>query len=211
MIFLKTLIYIGNILLIFNTILYLRALHNSKAFKIFTLFLVVISIIQTSMTLISRLLHENNLYLNNVFLIIQFVVLSIFYKTLLKRKIVVYVLIAVMIFLGYQYSNDLELFYVYNPIGISVTQTILMIYSLVYLYDTLRERQPQFLLVNIGVFLYLICSTLIFVSGNLIFNINIPQETYLLLLKLNAILFIIFQILIFIEWRKNYYKKIHRS
>ncbi len=211
MYFLKGLIYVGNIFLIINAILYIRALHNSKAFKVFTFFLVTISIIQTSMTLISRVLHENNLYLNNVFLVLQFLILSIFYSTLLKRRFVISILILVLSFLSYQYLSDLNLFFVYNPIGISLTQAILMIYSLLYLYDSLKDKKPQFLLINIGIFLYLICSTLIFASGNLIFNINIPQKTYLLLLKLNAFLFIIFQILIFIEWRKNYYRKIPKS
>ncbi len=202
---------IGIFFLILNTVIYSRALYRNKALVFFTVFLICSLIIQLTMRYIGAVLHESNLYMNNVFLIIQFILLSMFYYHLLNKKMVLGLMLIVLVFLCYQYLSDLGLIMVYNPIGITLTQSILIVYTMFYFYKSLNTERPKFLLINIGVFLYLICSTLIFASGNLIFNVNIPQETYLLLMKLNAIFYIIFQILIFIEWRKNYYKKIHRS
>ncbi|MDH7446723.1 hypothetical protein [Aquimarina sp. 2201CG14-23] len=208
---LKNLGYTATILLIINTILYIKALRNGgKAFKIFTLYLILILIIEILSKIIGPFLHYNNIYLSNIFLIVQFSMLSIFYKVLLDKKWIYYIGVAVLAFLAIQYLTNLDLFTKYNALGISLTQSILITYSIMYFYNSLQRKEPKFLIVNIGVFLYLICSTLIFASGNLVFNIEIPTETYILLLKLNAFLYIIFQILIFTEWRKNYYKKIHK-
>ncbi len=209
--FIKYLIYTGNIFLVLNTVLYIKALHKNKAFIVFTIFLITISIIQTATTLLSSVFHQNNLYLSTIFFISQFLLLSTFYNFLLKKRIILYTSLVTSIFLTYQYVNDWNLFYIYNSIGISLTNSILIVYSLVYLYNSINKRKPQFLITNIGIFLYLICSTLIFASGNLVFNINVSFEMYDLLFKLNAFLYIIFQILIFIEWRKNYYQKTLRS
>ncbi len=209
--FYKIIFWIGVIFLIFNAIIFIRALSKDKALIFFTFFLVFSATIQLLMRYIGGVLHENNLFMNNIFLVIQFVLLSMFYYYLLKKKVVLLVLLIGLSFLLYQYLMDLNLFSIYNPIGITFTQSIIIIYSLVYFYNSLNHEKPKFLLINIGVFLYLICSTLIYASGNLVFNVNIPENTYLLLLKVNAILYIIFQILIFIEWRKNYYKKTRRS
>lgn len=203
--------YLGELCLLINLILYLKALPNqSKAFKLFILFLFLTFLVQILSTFYARVLKTNNLFISNVFLFVQFSVLSFFYEKLIKRRLIIYIYGIIIILLIGQYLMDFDLLMMYNPFGISLTQSILIVYSIIYFYKSLNKKKPEFLIVNIGVFTYLICSTLLFSSGNLVFNLNIPKETYLLLLKLNAFLYTVFQILIFIEWRKNYYKKIHR-
>ncbi len=174
------------------------------------MYLVFICLIQLITIFIGKILHKPNLFLSHFYFIIQFGFLSFFYKQLLNTKLVTYVLIPVTCFLTYQYIIDQDLLHRYNAIGISITQGLLIVYSIIYLYRCL-QGQSLFLIVNVGVLLYLVSSTLIFASGNLVFNLNISDSMNYLLINANRILYFLFQILIFIEWRKNYYKKIHRS
>ncbi len=206
----KYLIYTGHILLLFNTLCYAKALHKNKAFVVFLIFLIFSSITLSSMMFIAFYLHQNNLYMNTIFLIGQFILLSIFYHSLLKQRIIHYLGGITLCVLTYQYIRDPSLMMKYNPIGISITQILLISYAIVYFYKSLQLQRPTLIIVNVGIFLYLICSTLIFASGNLVFAIDIPFKLYDLLFKANAIMYIVFQILVSVEWKKNYYKKSRR-
>ncbi len=197
-------------LLILNAYFYFKGfIENNKAFKIFTIYLFLTCVIQLITLYVGKFLHKPNLFLSHFYLVVQFIFLSIFYKELLKNKWITYLIIPFLGFLTYQYIEDPSLFFRYNAIGISITQGVLIIYSIIYLYRCL-QGQNLFLIINVGLFLYLISSTLIFASGNLIFNLDISESMNYLLINTNRILYFLFQILIFIEWRKNYYKKIHR-
>ncbi len=204
--------YTGIFLLIFNVILYLKALpKKSKAFNLFVLYLVISLVNQILMTVMSKVLHISNLFMINIFIVLQFIILSLFYEKILINKQIKYILLIVVLLLVFQYAYIDELFFKYNPLGVFITHIVLSSYSLLYMYRSLQKKTPQFLIINIGLFLYLISSMLVFSSGNLVFNINISKEVYYSLLKVNTIMYIVFQILIFIEWRKNYYKKIPKS
>ena len=213
MYFVKFLGFTTTIILLINVILYLKAfLFQDKAFKVFSYYLFVICVIQITNNILGPILHLENLFLSNIYLAGQFLLLSVFYAILLNSyKIILSILTTIFIGLIFQYIINTDLFFRYNPIGITITQFTLIIYSVTYLYRSLNLVNSEFLIVNIGLFLYLVSSTLIFASGNLVFNIDIPTTTYDLLFRLNAIFYFIFQILIFIEWRKNYYKKTLRS
>ena len=202
---------ITTLFLIFNTLFYLICFKKKKkVFRIFCLYLILMSGVQILSIFIGKVLHKPNLFLSHFYFISQFLILSFFYYHLLKSKIVFLIIIPVFLFLGYQYLFDHSLVNKYNVIGIALTQLILMIYSILYLYRSLNG-EAEFLIVNIGLFLYLISSTLIFASGNLVFNEKISEALNFLLVNLKRILYFVFQILIFIEWRKNYYKKTLRS
>jgi len=199
---------IGVITVVINTILFFKSFtYNGKAFKIFTYYLLLISIIQV----ISYLLHlftDYNLYMSNVYIIVQLAVLTLFYRELLNLKILLYIGVLVLAFLGYQYVSDFSLFLKYNSIGIALTQGIITVYALLYFYFSLTKKDSKFLLINLGIFLYMISSSLILASGNLVFNFDlISKEDYILLLTLNSVFYIIFQILVFIAWYGNFRKK----
>ncbi len=199
------------VFLIINMGCYLKSFaRKSKAFKIFTIYLVSMSIIQVSSTFLGKILHQENLFLSHYFFIAQFLFLSLFYKELLKSKYIIGVLIFGLIYIIYQYFDDPNLYFKYNAIGITITQSIIVIYTIIYFYKSLAINN-KFIVINIGVFLYLTSSTLIFASGNLIFNLKISEAMNYLLININRILYFVFQILIFIEWRKNYYKKTLKS
>jgi hypothetical protein len=114
------------------------------------------------------------------------------------------VLIFVLLVLAYQYFETPSLFFIYNAFGVALTQGILVIYALIYFYNFIKG-DAEFLLVNIGLFFYLLSSILIFASGNLIFDLKeVFKFGYKLLMDLNDVLYFGLQILIFVEWLKNY-------
>ncbi|RFN57893.1 hypothetical protein [Marixanthomonas ophiurae] len=196
---------VGVIAVVVNTILFFKSFtYNGKAFKIFTYYLLLISIIQVA-TYLFREFTDNNLYMSNVYIIVQFAALTLFYRKLLNLKILLYIGVLVLTFLGYQYVSDFSLFLKYNSIGIALTQGLIVVYALLYFYFSLAKKDSKFLLINLGVFLYMISSSLILASGNLVFNFDlISRDDYILLLTLNNAFYIIFQILVFIAWYINF-------
>jgi len=189
-------------------LLYLKGfVSNGKAFKIFTIYLLVISVIQLFSKLVIKVWElDSNLFLSHYYFIFQFVLLSLFYVQLLRFKWIYYVLGLVMVFLAYQYINDPSLYFRYNAIGMFLTHVLIVAYALVYLYKSL-DGKKEFTIVNIGIFIYLLSSSLIFASGNLVFNIDVPESFSDLLIYINKFLFFVFQILIFTEWYRNYRKR----
>lgn len=177
---------------------------NSKAFKIFTVYLVIIGLIQLSMSIHSYYLAgESNLFFFIYYFVLQFIMLSLFYKELLTYKWIHLVTGIVLLFIGYQYFLEPSMYYRYNPIGSSLTQFIIVIYSLLYFYKSLSGKR-EFLIVNVGLFFYMLSSLLIFASGNLVLDVDIPSYIPKLLNQINLVLYFIFQILIVIEWYRNY-------
>ncbi len=205
MILLKIANYLSVIFCIVNAILYLRKIkYNNTTFKYFATYLGLIALIQTSATIIGSFFHQNNIFLFHFYFILQFVFLSIFYAKLLKRNWIYKVLIVSLLILTYQYVETPTIFFVYNSFGVALTQGILVVYSLYYFYKFMKG-ETEFLLVNIGLFFYLLSSILIFASGNLIFNLEEDFKIgYQLLMDVNEVLYIALQILIFVEWYKNY-------
>ena len=189
---------------IFLSLLYIRSfIRNNKAFKLFTIYLIVISIIQLSSFLIIKSGGESNLFLSHYYFISQFILLSLFFKELLKFKWISWVLYIGLLLIGYQYIIEPNLYFQYNTIGMAITQTFIVIYSLLYFYKSLSGKN-EFILVNIGLFFYLLSSTLIFASGNLVFDLSIREQVSRLLNIINAVLYLVFQLLIFVEcWRNH--------
>ncbi|MDC7995442.1 hypothetical protein [Altibacter sp. HG106] len=182
-----------------------------KAYRAFTIYLFSVGIIQLlSKYGISELEWESNLFLSHYYFISQFILLSWFYKVLLHHQWIWIVLLATLGFLIYQYVEDPAMYYRYNPMGMVITQVILVFYSLLYLYRCLAGNQI-FMITNIGLFFYLLSSTLIFASGNLVLNLDVPPDFIRLLININLFLYLAFQILILVEWWKNYSKTIFRA
>ncbi|SDE98517.1 hypothetical protein SAMN05421855_10431 [Ulvibacter litoralis] len=180
--------------------------RNSKAYKIFTLYLIGIGIIQFLMGFVRNFLDfETNLFLFKYYFIFQFLMLSYFYKTLLGYRWVYFMTSIALLFFIFQYIDDPELSAKYNPLGSAIAQIIIVIYSLLYFYRLLSAK-GEFLIVNIGVFFYMLISILIFAAGNLVF-VDEFKSVSSIMRNLNAVFYFVFQVLILLEWGKNYYKK----
>jgi hypothetical protein len=108
-----------------------------------------------------------------------------------------------LLFFGFQYINNPEMYFRYNPIGVVVGQGIIVIYSLLYFYKLLSEK-GEFMILNVGIFFYLLCSMLIFASGNLVFNTEISRETISILGQVKQVLYLVFLFLILTEWYRTY-------
>ncbi|MBX2828308.1 MAG: hypothetical protein KTR22_09100 [Flavobacteriaceae bacterium] len=190
---------------VFIALIYLIGFtRNSRAYKTFTCYLIAMSGIGLAMHILKDFYGvQNNLYFFVYFLFSQFILLSLFHYYLLKLKWIKYVLIGISLLLVVQYMMTPKLYFQYNPLGIFVTQSILLLYGILFLYRSLNEKLP-FQIANIGLLLFLAMSTLIFVSGNLVFDLSIPDDFIRLLRHMNSVVYSIFQILLFVEWWKNY-------
>jgi len=205
--FFLILAFVGTLILLTNAILYsFKIKGKSPAYRNFTAFLILVALVELSSLFVAKVLHQNNLFLSHFYFLFQFVVLSLFYAELLKSTWVKLIVIPVLAMVAYQFVIDPELFFRYNSIGASVMQSIIIIYSLIFFYRSISGTS-EFLIVNIGIFLYLLSSALIFVSGNVVLDLDISEDTRFLLINVNRVLILVFQILIFVEWRKNYFRK----
>jgi hypothetical protein len=171
-----------------------------KAYKTFTLYLVFIAIIQSALFYYA-LNKENNHFLFNYYFIGQFLLVSIFYYYLLRKKWIWLVTGIIIVGLLVQYIVSPSSFINYNSIGVSVTQSIIVIYALLYYYKSLTGN-TIFLIVNTGILFYFLTSILFFASSNLFLNFS--NEIQSSINHINNFLYFIFMILIFVEWYKNF-------
>lgn len=176
-----------------------------KAYKTFTCYLIFIALIQVLLSIYAYK-KVNNLFLFNYYFIGQFLFVSLFYFYLLKKKWIWILTGIVILGLAIQYILSPSSFINFNSIGVSVTQSIIVIYALLYYYNSLSGK-PYFLYINTGVLLYFITSVLYFASGNLIMNLNLAKETQRNIGLVNDFSYFIFLVLIFLEWYFNFRKK----
>ena len=192
------------LVLAINIILYFKSYRkNSIAFKIFTHYLLFIFIIQ----LISgymRFKQENNLYLSHYYFIGQFIFLSLFYlfleeKSLFKNGIRTILFLA-LVSIGIYYLKNPQAYFSFNLFEIAITSIPLILFSFYFFIRKIDSDNHKFIYLNSGFFLYISCSTLLFSAGNISSSIkNIIWYS-------NAILYLVYQLLIVVEWYKNFRK-----
>lgn len=205
---------IGLAILCINVIIYLIGFfRNGKAYKYFSLYLLAIGIVQLVMQVFA-LKKQNNHFLSNYYLFFQFILLSLFFYILFfevaKRKANLIMAISVTTTAGLvvQYSLYPNNYFTFNSLGLLITSVILIVYAVLYLYELLTKKLP-FHFVVIGLFIYLISSALIFASATSLVSIN--DELYVYIWNTNAILFIIYQLLVLWEWKQRFLPRIiHR-
>jgi len=195
------------LVLIVNCILYLRSFkHYGKAFKIVSIYILATLLVELIMRVLARYGY-NNLFVSHFYCTSQLLLLSLFYINILKNKtqikaIKIY-LVLCFIMLGIQYALIPKMFFKFNLFEIFITSFPIVIYSIFHLYNMLNEKK-EFYYLNIGIMVYTTGSTIIFLSGNII-NIYSPKlasDCW----TFNSILYLFYQVLLFIEWKKNYSK-----
>lgn len=195
------------VILIINVILYFTGfLRKDKAYKYFSIYLFCIAVIQVIMMVLASK-SQNNHFLSTYYLVLRFVFLSLFFYHLLnninpiKGKIVKFASATACIFMAIQYIVQPELYYVFNSLGFFITSVLLILYSVLYLYEMLSQKLP-FYYVTIGIFVYLISSALIFASAASI--VSFKDSVSMTIWIVNAALFILYQLLILWEWKKQF-------
>lgn len=206
---LKIISYIGFIILIVNTVIYsIGFIKNDKAYKFFVFYLVAITIIQIVMEIYAGNGLKNH-FLSNYYLFSQFILLSYFFYFLFqdskrKKRLIHYATLFITLCLLVQYFLYPGLYFTFNSLGFLVTTSVLIIYAVMYLYELLTKR-PSFVFTTVGLAIYLMSSSLIFVSASSIVSFN--DSANMSIWKINALLFIIYQLLILWEWKRAFYLK----
>jgi len=201
-------VYSGNVLLLINAIIYLKSYRkvNSIAFKVFSIYILTILIIQFLSTIYFELLIEN-IHLSHYYFILQFILLSIVFRILInkrffKRLIELY-LVCIVIYLSIYYVLNPESYYSFNVTEILLTSIPLVVYNLVFFVQKIDDPNKEFLFSFSGLFIYMLCSILLFSAS----KVNVSKEVKGIIWYTNLILFIAYQSLILFEWYKNFRKK----
>ena len=199
---------IGFFLSLVNLLLFMKGFSSQdKSFKIFTWYLGIVFCIQMTAS-VYVYFSVNNLFLSHFYFIGQLVLLSFFYKLLLKTRAQIYFLkiafVLGILLLGIHYYLDPSQFFKFNLLEIAVTSLLVVVFAIMHLYNLLAEEK-KFYYVTVGIIIYLLGSTVLFFVGNLI--VGLSSEFKFLTWTLNAILVIVYQLFILFEWKKSFYKK----
>lgn len=178
--------------------------YNDTNFKVFTIYLFSMLVIN----IYSGSLHYygiTNLFLSHYYFLIQFVLLSYFYYNLfdnknIKKGVLITGIIVVSCISVYYIYNP-KIYFKFNLFEIVLSSIPLIIYTILYIFISLLEEKKYFY-INCGIFIYLISSTLFFVSGNYLATID--SSVIKIIWLVNLIIYIIYQLLIVVEWFVNY-------
>jgi hypothetical protein len=198
----------GYVLLLINFLLFgIGFFKQAKAYKIFTLYLLVIIGIQLSAHFCAQR-YGSNLIVSHLYFIGQFITLSLFYLALVKdpfqKKAIKIGFVLVLLTLGTQYGVKPDLLFKFNLYEIFITSFLLIIYATFHFYNMLDEKK-SFYFINMGILLYLFGSTILFLVGNLTtkFSDNFNMITWML----NAILYVVYQLFILYQWKIIFFEK----
>jgi hypothetical protein len=194
---------IGLFFLIINSILFAKKLTGKdKLYRALTMYLITLSVVETTCNIYGILNPNENLFISHFYFNFQFLFLSFFFYTLFQssilKKAVIALLVAVWLIIAIQYYHNPALFWQFNLFEILSISFILIGYSLIHLYNSLGEEKKYFYFA-IGLIMYLLCSSIIFMSGN--FDLVFCKDPLIDIWIFNSIFYIIYQALIFKEWK----------
>ncbi|WP_341694674.1 hypothetical protein [Flavobacterium calami] len=202
------LIYSGYFILFVNLVLYTISFFRSEKANVFFVgYLVFAFFVQFGMEVLYHL-KKNNLLLVNFFFIGQMILLGLFYRSLFKnntqKKIVtISILITLMIFVLQFYFDPSQLTK-FNLFEITITSLLIVGFALMHFYNMLTE-QKEYYFVTIGIIIYMLGATVLFLIGNL--SQNLSNEIKYLSWTLNAFLVVVYYLIILLEWKMSLKKK----
>ena len=202
------LIYLSYNILVLNLSLYaISFFKKEKVNGFFLIYLLFATIMQVSMEMF-YLLHKNNLFLMNLFFIGQMIVLGLFYSSLMNyrsQKIVIYSTMALnVITIGVQTWLDHGQFFKYNLLVIVITNLSVIVFAVLHLYNMLTSEKKYYY-VTIGLILYLLASTLVFIVGNI--NAKLNDNVKFILWIFNSFLVIVYYLFILYDWKVSFLGK----
>ncbi len=183
--------------------------RNGKAYKIFTIYLFGVLLIDFISSKLWKWFGIYNIFTSHFYELFQFVMLSYFYATLLKTKQQLYLLYSLLIvlpiFLLSRYLFIPRMFFEYSLLETYLTTIPIIIYGVMHLYNNLNETKA-FQYANIGILLYLFCSTFIFLLYELNNTFQIRSFNDFII-DTNIVLQFIKFSFFFIQWKVIYFKK----
>lgn len=194
---------IGLLLLVLNSFLFLKERRNqNNLYKTLTVYLVALSIIEIICNYVGFFMPGNNLFLSHFYFNFQFLFLSYFFFKLFEnnvlKKIVIVLYSSISGILIFQYCLNPSLFWKFNLFEILSISFILLGYAFIHLYNSIGEKKVYYYFC-IGLISYLLCSTIIFMSGNL--ELVFFTDPYVDIWIFNSLFYIAYQIFIFKEWK----------
>jgi hypothetical protein len=148
----------------------------------------------------------HNLHISHFYFVFQLIILGIFYYTIctpsFQKSFIKYSMTGCLLILAIQYTITPETFFKFNNLEIFLTSYLLIIYALFHFYNLLSSKKT-FLYFNIGLFMYLFGSTVLFLLGNLSLFVDIKGINF----DINRLLLIILHLFILIEWFHLYFAK----
>jgi hypothetical protein len=194
---------IGLFFLVVNAVLYVLKLSGKdKNYRILTTYLVVLGVEEIICNIMGITKPNSNLFLNHFHFNIQLVFLSmLFYRLFTNaalKKVVMVMPIIIMLGLGIQYISTPSTFWQFNVPEIAIISLLLIFYSLIHLYNSLGAERIYFYFA-IGLIMYLLCTSIIYMSGK--YELVFFRKPYIDIWVFNSIFFIVYQFLLFREWR----------
>lgn len=196
---------LGLFLIVLNAVLYTKSyIFNKKNVTLLYLTLYLLS--SATVMIISSILgyqSKDNLHYSHIYFISQFIFLSLFYRTLFKsqqRKWVLLILGIILSGLTFQYLHKPHLVHQFNLFEIFITSLPIIIYSVIHLYNSLNKK-GEYMFINSGILIYITVSTLIFILGNYLKEYY--GGTITKIWMINKILYIVYLVLILVEWKKT--------
>lgn len=195
------------VILFTNIFIYFFTLKNKpeKPYKVFTLYLLVTVLIQIA----SEFFHStNNLFISHYYFISQAILLSYFYYLIIEsnkiKKLIKFTTPFTLISLIIHYYIYPELYYVFNVYEIFICIIPIVIYALNHLFQTLGSPNKKYIYITSGILIYFLPHALVFSSGNLM--PGLPEKVNQIIWLVNVVLYIVYLLLIFIEWYKHFRK-----
>ena len=202
--FRKSIIYLGYFVLFINVIIY--CIYYKKrplAYKYISLYLILSLVIQIISSYLASI-KANNLFFFHLFNIGQFILICLLFTSILKNRvlkiILKYCLFIIPFFLIIFFILNQEFLFRFNIVELLICSILLIISSFVFFIEKIDSNNRKYIYFNSGFFLYILCSTLLFSAGNL------SNKTSRLLWLFNSFIYLIFQIMVFLEWYKNFKK-----
>ncbi len=198
--------YIGDFLLLVNLILSILIRPKNRTIVFFIIYQFCIFMVQTAGTILSTI-GERNLFLSHYYFVGQFLLLSLFYYSLLntgQKRIILLAQPAVLIPLAIQYTVSPDVYWKFNHLEILLTAFPIIAFAAFHFYNQL-DGPKQFHLINLSIMMYLFGSTVLFLAGNTV-NLMVNDRARICW-DLNSILYILFQLCVLHELRVTYLKR----
>lgn len=203
---------IPKVLLILLCFLFAKS-YRRNLLKKGDLYIFVYIVIVTITEILSKVFNllGDNLFLMHPYFISVFVVLSLFFQAQFKggkiKKLMRIACILIPSFLVIRYIMYPAMFWNFNTLEPLLCNGMLIIYLVIFLFKRMEFSKTKYLYFAPGLLVYLVSSTLLFALGDYLLE-HFSRATFINLWSVNNVLYILFLVLMIVEWYKHFRKPI---
>jgi hypothetical protein len=197
---------IGLILLLLNTIFcfFIRKKNKSTSLNLLFTYLVLMLIIETFCHILGYLKPGSNIFISHFYFNTQLIIITLFFLFLFREnqkiyKSILYSTLTILCIILFSYILNYSNFWEFSLIEISLTSFTIVLYIFYYFYYTFKDKNVNFYYFLSGLGVYLLCSSLIFLTGNI--ELVIIEKPFIDIWVLNSMFYIFFQYFIYKELR----------